>query len=318
MTHSKILRHSESVAAAIVATFFATAAASSNNAPAAQTTAPSVTFAQFVDDNGASARVDQAGKLRMLSQRVTATACYVRAGVDTASTLPALIGATDEFEAILNALQNGDPERGIFGAEERRRTQVGLQKLHDDYWVAFAEQARLISAGAGDATNVAAMATQSQPLLEFAMRMVSEISGQYSDPTILLQADAMVIDIAGRQRMLSQRISKNACLLGTGLGTEATMAELAATVSVFDTSLHALYHGMTDAGVKPPPTEEIADALGKVVERWNALQPVLASVSWDGSVDSDVMAMVYTETTALTGEMNTIVGLYAEASKLGI
>ncbi len=318
MTHSKISRSAGTIAAAVVASFIATAAVPSNNAPAAQPAASTETTAQFVEDSGASARVDLAGKLRMLSQRVTATACYVRAGVDTASTLPALIGATDEFEAILNALQNGDPERGIFGAEERRRTLVGLQKLHDDYWAGFAEHARRVSAGAGDATDVAEMATQSQPLLEFAMRMVSEISAQYSDPTVLLQADAMLIDIAGRQRMLSQRISKNACLLGTGLGTEATMAELAATVSVFDTSLHALYHGMTDAGVKPPPTEEIAAALGNVVERWNALQPVLASVSWDGSVNSDIMAMVYAETTALTGEMNAIVGLYAEASKLGI
>ena len=80
-------------------------------------------------------------------QRVTAAACYVRAGVDTTNTLPALIGATNEFEAIVNALEFGDPERGIFGAEERRRTLVGLNMLRDDYWAEFSAEANMIATG---------------------------------------------------------------------------------------------------------------------------------------------------------------------------
>ena len=172
-------------------------AAISNTAAAdiANSTLPTggeqVTLAQFVEDNGASARVDSSGKLRMLSQRVTAAACYVRAGVDTENTLPALMGAATEFEAILDALEFGDPDRGIIGAEVRRRTIVGLEKLRNEFWAPVAEHASLIASGAGDGDTMAVMAQLSEPLLEFAKRMVSEISGQYSDPTILLQADAM-------------------------------------------------------------------------------------------------------------------------------
>ena len=298
-------------------------AAISNTAAAdiANSTLPTggeqVTLAQFVEDNGASARVDSSGKLRMLSQRVTAAACYVRAGVDTENTLPALMGAATEFEAILDALEFGDPDRGIIGAEVRRRTIVGLEKLRNEFWAPVAEHASLIASGAGDGDTMAVMAELSEPLLEFAKRMVSEISGQYSDPTILLQADAMLIDVSGRQRMLSQRISKNACLLGTGLGSEATLAELTATMSVFETSLFALYHGMPEAGIKTPPTQEISDGLAGVIARWQELQPVLASVV-TGGANTESLAIVYTQTTAMTAEMNAVVGLYGEASKLGL
>ena len=314
--HRSVGRAAAFAGAVSLATFgnIATAETPFQTPPAANTM---VTLAQFVEDNGASARVDFAGKLRMLSQRVMATACYVRAGVDTENTLPALIGATDEFGAILHALEFGDDARGIFGAEERRRTIVGLNKLRDEYWLPFAELSHLVSSGAGDGQTVGIMAAQSEPLLDFTKRMVSEISGQYTDPTILLQADAMVIDIAGRQRMLSQRVSKNACLMGTGLGDETTLAQLGAASEMFETSLHALYHGMPDAGIKAPPTEEISAALGEVVSQWEALKPILASVA-SGNADAETLAIVYAQTTAMTAEMNAIVGLYGDASKLGL
>ena len=85
--------------------------------------------------------------------------------------------------------------------------------------------------------------------------MVSEISGQYANQAELLQSDALAIDVAGRQRMLSQRMSKNVCLVGSGINVDAAKAELAATAQVFATSLFALRDGMVQAGINPPPNE---------------------------------------------------------------
>ncbi|SFS21681.1 type IV pili methyl-accepting chemotaxis transducer N-terminal domain-containing protein [Yoonia litorea] len=297
---------------AVVVSTFATAALAEDAAqpvPDMQLAA-----ANMLEDDGASERINQSGKLRMLSQQVVAAGCYVRAGVDTSATWPTLINASKEFNDILYALEFGDPSRGIFDPEERRRTLVGLTMLNE-HWGPVEEQARLISVGAGDATTVAELAALSVPLLEFAQRMTAEITAQYSNPAVLVQADALLIDIAGRQRMLSQRISKNACLTGTGLGSETVSAELQAASELFENSLYALANGMSAAGVRPPPTEEIADALAGVTARWEALKPILASIE---QADSETLAIVFAQTSAMTAEMNSIVGLYSDASKTGI
>jgi hypothetical protein len=43
--------------------------------------------------------------------------------------------------------------------------------------------------------------------------LVSDLLAQYSNPNAMLQAIAMLVDISGRQRMLTQRMSKNFCLM---------------------------------------------------------------------------------------------------------
>jgi len=40
-----------------------------------------VTPVQFVQDSGASERINFSGKLRMLSQKIVATSCYAQAGI---------------------------------------------------------------------------------------------------------------------------------------------------------------------------------------------------------------------------------------------
>jgi len=269
---------------------------------------------QFLEDSGASNRIDFSGKLRMLSQRIPAAACYLAAGIDEETSSAVLASAAAEFEQIVNALEFGDESLGIIGAEERRKTLVGLRKLRELWEPMFAD-AQQIAGGDNSSSAVMGVADQSAKVLDIAKLLVSEISGQYSNPTAVLQIDALTIDIAGRQRMLSQRISKNICLVSSGVNVDVAMAELASTAQTFETSLNALINGMADAGIKPPPSTEVADGLQVVVEDWANLKPIVMQVLAGETIDTEQRAAAFNGANLMTGDMNKVVGMYSQASK---
>lgn len=272
---------------------------------------------EFIDDVGGNQRINFSGKLRMLSQRVVANACYVQAGIASEDSPAALQAAVDEFNLIMEALEVGNPDLGIFGPEERRKTLVGMEKL-DELWIPVAELAQKVGSGQGTQDDVAWMAELSAPLLEMAVRLVAHLTGQYSNPTALLQSDAMLVDVAGRQRMLSQRMSKNTCLIAIGINVEAAQAELQVASTTFDASLDALYFGLPSSGIMPPPNAEIAQGLEVVRAKWADLQPVVDRAIAGEAINDEQLSIIFPGANAITGGMNTVVGMYSAASELGL
>jgi hypothetical protein len=276
-----------------------------------------ITPAQFVEDKGASERINFSGKLRMLSQRVVAASCYLQAGIQTDASRATLAAATTEFAVITNALEFGDPDLGIIGAEDRRRTLAGISKLNE-LWAPIAELASKVEAGTGSVEDITAIAEQSAPLLDIAQRLVVQITSEYASQTTVLQTDAFAIDLAGRQRMLSQRISKNVCLISSGVSVETSQAELANTAQNFEATLFALRDGLPDAGVSAPPNQEVEDGLNVVIQEWATVTPIVAEVAASIALDAEQLGIVFQTGNQMTGNMNAVVGLYAEASKLGL
>lgn len=270
---------------------------------------------QFVDDDGAAERIDYSGKLRMLSQRIVAASCYLQAGIQSDSSRAVLHSASAEFAQITDALEFGNADMGVLGAEERRRTLVGIQKLRA-LWKPIEAKAAQVEAGQGTPDAITAIAEQSAPLLDIAKRLVVEITGQYSGQTSVLQTDAFAIDIAGRQRMLAQRISKNVCLIASGINVQASRAELAQAAQNFEAALYALRGGSVEVGIRTPPTQEIGDGLQLVVDDWVRVKPMITRVIAGDALDEEGLGIMFETGNLLTGNMNKVVGLYAGASKM--
>ncbi len=284
---------------------------------AQELTAEQLQQAQFLEDIGASQRIDFSGKLRMLSQRIPAAACNYAEGITPDSSGAMLDTASAEFQQIVNALEFGDESLGIVGAEERRKTLIGLRKLRENWDPMFAT-ADAIHNGENSTEAVTTIADQSVPVLDIAKLLVSTISEEYSNPVALLQADALVIDIAGRQRMLSQRMSKNVCLIAAGVNVDTAMSELASTAQLFENALIALQNGMPDAGVKAPPNAEIQEGLDVVMDDWNGLKPIVTRVLAGETLDDETRGIMFNGANHMTADMNKVVGMYSEASKLGL
>ncbi len=110
------------------------------------------------------------------------------------------------------------------------------------------------------------------------------------------------INLAGRQRMLSQRLTKEVLILASvteGVDTKDKRDSLAATILLFDKTLHALRDGGTTSGIKGKkvslpraPSHTIVIALDQGLEIWQDLQPGLAGLA-DGSVSPHTVGGQY-------------------------
>jgi len=273
--------------------------------------------AQFVEEVGASQRIDLSGKLRMLSERIPALACNRQAGILPETTGPLLEQSITEFDMIIQALKFGNEDLGIIGAEERRKTIAAIDVVLD-HWTSLHDKADDIAATGGNIDEVIILAQNAEPMLAEAQLLVSEISGQYADPTELLQSDALVIDFAGRQRMLAQKMSKDVCLIETGVEVEASMAELATTSQMFDTTLNALRNGMPEAGIAAATDPEIVAGLDTVHKDWIELQPAVERTLAGEVLNTEERSLILTNFDQMTADMNAVVNLYSAASKLGL
>jgi len=79
--------------------------------------------------------------------------------------------------------------------------------------------------------------------------------------------DSIVINIAGKQRMLTQKISKEIFRLKTARSID--LRELNEAQNLFDKNLKALFDGDKKRGIYEPPTPEIKEQLLRVKKLWN-------------------------------------------------
>ena len=265
-------------------------------------------------DVGASERVNFSGKLRMLSQRVAAAACNYGAGVEKDGSLEVLVGSQKEFVQIINGLEFGDAELNMNGEETRRKTIHAIHNLHEE-WDAVSDTIDKVTNGDDVAGNIQFINEHNMEVLAQAKLLVSEISGQYSNPFEMKQSNALLVDFSGRQRMLTQKMSKESCQVWSG-NAEAAEA-LQGTMQTFEATLVALRNGNANAGIRPAPNANIGAGLTDIWNDWVALKPTLEKAVANETVDDATRADVFAKLNVMLREMNAVVGLYTQYGKTG-
>lgn len=268
-----------------------------------------------ISDEGASERVNFSGKLRMLSQRVAATACNYVADVEKEQSKSMLLSAQAEILKITRALELGDADLRIYGNEKRRKTLEALANVRNE-WEPINSAIEDLLQGQNLNKNLTVISESSMPLLDAAKLLVSEISGQYSDPSVMTQADAMLVDISGRQRMFTQKMSKESCLIWSGLVEKAE--DLSNTMQTFEISLQALRNGLESAGIRPAPTAEIMYGLDEIWEKWQSLKPSLQKAVSGETADVTLRGEIFKELNTVLVQMNAVVGMYTIHGKTGL
>ena len=82
--------------------------------------------------------------------------------------------------------------------------------------------------------------------------------------------DSLTINISGKQRMLTQKITKNIFYLNQTKGTN--FAQLDKAVSNFEYGLDTLKNGNDLLGISNAPTDKIRNQIAKIIVLWNSFK----------------------------------------------
>lgn len=261
--------------------------------------------------DGSKARVNLSNKLEMLTQTIGSASCRLNAGIGIEMATAELQAAQSDFNTIMSGLENGSMALGIPSAEKH---VVVLDSIEDvrAAWKPVDEAATtLISGEQGKESAADVIAAENLNLLEATKILASDISGKYSNPHELTQADAMALRIAGRQRTLGHRITKEVCgIVAGGDNTE----NLGQSLDMYSLSLSALRDGMVDAGVNPPPNDIIRDELKTVSQVWEQSSPTLNAIRGGMRPSAENVEALANVSTMLMTDMSNVVTLYMLAT----
>jgi len=128
-----------------------------------------------------------------------------------------------------------------------------------------------------------------------------------------------ILNLSGKQRMLSQKMTKEALLIALDIDIEKNTLSLSSTASLFDKTLLGLKNG--DASLKLPPTEQIdiVNQLAVVEGIWADFHPLIKKIVESKSANADQILLLAEKNIPLLKEMNKAVELYAkDAEKTGL
>lgn len=238
----------------------------------ADTTQTEALEAGYAIESDAVDRIKAADRLQMLTQRVAASSCALTSGVAPEKSLEVLRTAELEFDKLVHALQYGDESIHILGPETRRITLHDIEEVIAE-WEPTRAAIEAVLADNNDVHDTHIIDDHNLPLLKLTQTLASDINSQYANPYEMSSTDALMITIAGRQRMLTQQMAKDACEIWTGYHSEEAKEDLAKIMQMFETSLLALRDGMPSAGLQPAPTPEIKADLDSILARWAVIKP---------------------------------------------
>lgn len=128
--------------------------------------------------------------------------------------------------------------------------------------------------------------------------------------------DALIINIVGKQRMLTQKIAKNVFYLHHA--RSSNFIELDAAIQEFIYSLNSLKNGNELLGIKPVPTENIATQFYIIDIIWNNYNQNVQDFKRELLLEQDnyskrtqlYVDTIYTTNTVLLTEVDNLVHLY--------
>ncbi len=269
-------------------------------------------YAQSDEAIEAARRVNISGRQRMLSQRISKAACFMHIGVSTDGQTNQLGDAVALFDTSLQALRRGDESMGL-GPEQSAIIREALLVVAND-WDVFSQSFQMaLSNGFVPRPALSGIDASGLQLLADMNRTVNKTASIYGDalpdmPLIL----SLTIDLAGRQRMFTQKAAKEFCLIDAGVDVELNRARLAKTAQLFSLTLGALQNGMPGM-VMAAPNDEIRNQLALVAEAWAGPKAALELVASGAEINDTQRIVIVNAMEQVLVLMNTAVGMYEGA-----
>ncbi len=254
-------------------------------------------------------KINLAGRQRMLSQRISRAALFNSLDIEPERHLTMLKESHRLFDRTLTALKSGDDELELPG--ERISTVIDTLNQVQGVWAGFSLIVqRIIERESVSDQDVETVAVLNTDVLARSNDVVERMVDEYGNNDIEVGL-AVSINLAGRQRMLSQKIAKEAALVGLGYNVEENAAILQKTTGLFGATLTALMDGLPTFTLPAPPPH-IREKLTEVAGLWEGYKTVVDRVAESKAADVWSLNTIASTADPLLTTMNDAVTLYEQ------
>jgi hypothetical protein len=270
-------------------------------------------FSQSAEEFGVV--INLSGKQRMLTQKMSKEVMLIALDENKSENLKNLKATAALFDKTLTGLRAGDSDLKLPATEsERILRQLGRV---DKLWAEFYPVVQSITGkGSVDDAEVSTIAAKNLPLLKQMNKAVGAYEreatkgGMKADPGL-----ATTLNLSGKQRMLTQKMSKEFFLVATNHEVADNRLNLLETFTLFERTLTGLKVGDDTLGLPPTEDTSILDQLDKVIALWTEAKPTFVSASQGSDISGADVQKIAKLNLPLLKEMNKAVGMYEALAK---
>jgi hypothetical protein len=228
---------------------------------------------EYIDNKNIMRKlVNISGKQRMLTQRLTKLTIECVLNINDHKSCKKINRYVKEYERALVTFVRGNTNRGLPPTKDKKAL-IQIKKIIS-LWKPFAKSLRTIAKTEGkDKEALVNILKNEQKLLKESDKLVKIYESGDKDQDDLQKARLHIVNIAGRERMLTQKMTKEK-LLWLKLSSKKQKKKMLATMKLFEDSLNNLIEGNSNKNLPKATNQKIVDQLAKVKEIWEKIKPL--------------------------------------------
>jgi len=244
--------------------------------------------------------VNLSGKQRMLTQRMTKLSLLVSSNIDKKENIKRLIKVSSLYNQTLIAFVQGDKELNCTPLKNEA-IEAQIQVIQKRWDIFYKNIKNIIEDKDKSGKSLKYVVDNNEELLKVSNELVKRYEQSNRSQNYLDKARLRIVNVAGRQRMLTQKMTKEKLLISKG--NREYIPKLKKSIELFDNSLYALINGDSNQTIVKPTNEKIKKQLEKVASIWEKLKPLYEN----DKPTAKEMATIIKENPILLSEMNKMV-----------
>jgi len=212
--------------------------------------------------------INLSGKERMLTQKMSKEALLIARGVDIDKNREELLESVALFDRILNGFFNGDKELKLIKTTDKEILNA-LNNIKSE-WELFRTDILKVADGNYNKNILESIDKRNLRLLS----MVNSVVEMYRDRSGISPKLAQTINLAGKERMLSQKMAKELLLIANNLKSDKNIQSLKSSGEHFTKTLQNLMKNQDTLD------EELLKRVAKVQKLWREYQDRLLNMDF--------------------------------------
>jgi len=250
-------------------------------------------FSSLVDEfmneeNSLKRTINLSGKQRMLTQLMTKLSLQIEMNIQKDKSLKKLKQMADLYDSTLKDLKKTTSKKVL-------KEIASVEQV----WTPFYKEINKFIEKKNK-KSLKYIIENNEALLKISNELVKVFEATNTSENYLEKVRLRVVNIAGRQRMLTQKMTKEKLLIAKG---EEYARKLKETMTLFDDSLKLLIKGDSKKMIAKPSNEKIVAQLNVVSKLWNELKPLYEKKK----NSSKELAIIILKNPILLKEMNSMV-----------